>query len=58
VPKAFRGKLLAVRPTAKDGVYDILFRTKLITSIDLNQPTEHLQHVTDVPEHPSRMSPV
>jgi transposase InsO family protein len=58
VPKAFRGKIVAVRPTAKDGVYDILFRTKLITSIDLNQPMEHPQPVTDVPEHPSRMSPV
>ena len=58
VPKAFRGKLIAVRPTAKDGVYDVIFRTKLISSIDLNQPMEHLRPVTDVPEHPSRMSPV
>jgi transposase InsO family protein len=58
VPKAFRGKLVAVRRGAKDGVYDVFFRTRLITSIDLNQPMEHLQPVTDVPEHPSRMSPV
>jgi hypothetical protein len=58
VPKAFSGKLVALRPTSKDGVYDIFFRTKLITSIDLNRPMEHLQPVTDVPEHPSRMSPV
>jgi transposase InsO family protein len=58
LPKAFRGKLIAVRPTNKDGVYDVVFRTKLISSIDLRRPMEHPQPVTDVPEHPSRMSPV
>jgi transposase InsO family protein len=58
VPKAFSGKLVAVRPTTEDGVYDIVFRTKLINSIDLNQPMAHPQPVTDVSEHPSRMSPV
>jgi len=58
VPKAFSGKLIAVRPTPSDGVYDIVFRTKHITSIDLTRPMEHPQPVTDVPEHPSPMSPV
>ena len=58
VPKAFNGKILAVRSTQKDGVYDIVFRTNRITSIDLTKPVGHLQPVTDVSEHPSRMSPV
>jgi transposase InsO family protein len=58
VPKAFSGKLLALRPSANDGVYDIFFRTKLINSIDLKQPMEHPQPVTDVSEQPSPMSPV
>jgi transposase InsO family protein len=58
IPKAFSGKIVALRPTTCDGVYDVVFRTKLITSIDLTRPMEHPQPVTDVPEHPSRMSPV
>jgi transposase InsO family protein len=58
VPKAFSGKIIALRCTPKDGVYDIVFRTNRITSIDLTKPLGHLQPVTDVSEHPSRMSPV
>jgi transposase InsO family protein len=58
VPKAFSGKIIAVRCTPKDGVYDIIFRTNRITTIDLTRPVGHLQPVTDVSEHPSRMSPV
>lgn len=58
IPKAFSGKIIAVRPTPQDGLYDIVFRTKLITSIDLRRPREHPQPVTDVSEHPSPMSPV
>jgi transposase InsO family protein len=57
-PKAFKGKRLALRPTQTDGVYDVVFRTTLITSIDLRRPMEHPQPVTDVSAHLSRMSPV
>jgi transposase InsO family protein len=58
VPKAFKGKLLAIRSTSQDGVYDVVFRTTRITSIDLRAPMDHPQPVTDVSAHPSRMSPV
>jgi transposase InsO family protein len=57
-PKAFRGKRLAVRPTQTDGVYDVIFRTTHVTSIDLRRPMDHSQPVTDVSVHLSRMSPV
>ncbi|PVM85239.1 IS481 family transposase [Caulobacter endophyticus] len=38
VPKAFRGKILAVRPTSVDGLYDVFFRTTRVASIDLRAP--------------------
>jgi len=38
VPKAFNGKLVAVRPTQTDGLYDVFFRTNRIATIDLRQP--------------------
>jgi transposase InsO family protein len=40
VPKAFAGKTVALRPTQKDGVYDIVFRTTHISTIDLTVPME------------------
>ena len=58
VPKAFNGKTIALRPTHQDGLYQLVFRTSLITSIDLAKPVEHHQPVTDVSAHPSPMSPV
>jgi transposase InsO family protein len=57
-PKAFRGKTLALRPTNTDGVFDLLFRTTFVKSIDLRQPMDHPQPVTDVSEHLSPISPV
>ena len=36
VPKAFCGKQIALRPTAKDGIYDAWFRHQKIRPIDLN----------------------
>lgn len=57
-PRAFRRRAIALRPTATDGVYDMIFRTTRIASIDLRAPMEHPQPVTDVSEHLSRMSPV
>lgn len=38
VPKAFSGKTMALRPTHTDGVYDLVFRSKTISTLDLNQP--------------------
>lgn len=38
VPKAFAGKIIALRPTQNDGVYDIVFRTTRISTIDLAEP--------------------
>lgn len=35
VPKAFRGKTVAVRPTPHDGLHEVFFRTERIASIDL-----------------------
>lgn len=39
VPKAFNGKLVAVRPTPIDGLYDVVFRTHQIATIDLRLTT-------------------
>ena len=38
VPNAFAGKTVALRPTQKDGVYNIIFRTTLVSTIDLTAP--------------------
>ncbi len=35
VPKAFSGKIIVLRPTPIDGRYDLVFRTKTISTIDL-----------------------
>ena len=35
VPKAFRGKAVAFRPTTQDGVFDAVFRTQIIATIDI-----------------------
>ncbi|KRB45844.1 IS481 family transposase [Phenylobacterium sp. Root700] len=58
IPQAFKGKILAVRPTPVDGLYDVVFRTANIATIDLRGQSDHPQPVTDVSEHPSPMSPV
>ena len=38
LPKAFAGKTVALRPTQADGVYDIVFRTTHVSTIDLTAP--------------------
>jgi transposase InsO family protein len=58
VPKAFRGKLIALRPTDSDGKFDVVFRTTRIAEIDLRSPIRQSQPVTDVSEQVSPMSPV
>ena len=56
--RAFIGKTVAFRPTAKDGVYDLFFRHQLIKTIDLNALDCQLESVHDVSEHLSTISPV
>jgi transposase InsO family protein len=58
VSKAFRGKAVAFRPTAHDGVYDVVFRTQVITTIDIRPLDCRPESVHDVSEHLSTMSPV
>lgn len=41
VPKAFKGKIVAIRPTPTDGLYDVVFRSTRIAAIDL---TDHSPH--------------
>jgi transposase InsO family protein len=35
-PRAFYGKTIALRPTERDGVYDLIFRSTTISTVDLN----------------------
>jgi transposase InsO family protein len=58
LPRAFRGKIIALRPTATDGLFEVVFRHQRITSLDLRANTGDAQPVTYVPEHPLPMSPV
>ena len=58
LPKAFRGKFVALRPTRTDGLYNVIFRHVRVGSIDLGSQQAQPQPVTDVSEHLSRMSPV
>src|SRR5919109_588696 len=57
VPKAFRGKAIAFRPTTQDGVFDVVFRTQMIATIDIRPLDRRPESVHDVSEHPSTMSP-
>jgi transposase InsO family protein len=58
VPKAFRGKAVAFRPTTQDGVFDVVFRTQTIASVDIRPLDGAPESVHDVSEHPSTLSPV
>jgi transposase InsO family protein len=58
VPKAFRGKLVAFRPTTHDGVFDVVFRTQMIATIDIRPLDQRPKSVHDVSEHLSTLSPV
>ena len=58
LPKAFRGKTVAFRPTPTDGVYQAFFRTQPIATVDLRTARyRHPKSVHDVPEHVSTLSP-
>jgi hypothetical protein len=56
LPKAFRGKPVAFRPTEQDGRFDVYFRTQLIAHIDLNN--DNRKSVHHVSEQASTLSPV
>jgi transposase InsO family protein len=58
LPKAFRGKAVAFRPTTTDGVFDVVFRTQMIATVDIRPLDRRPESVHDVSEHPSTMSPV
>lgn len=57
LPKAFRARAVAFRPTAADGVFDVFYRRQKIKTIDLRASSRRAQTVRDVPEHVSTMSP-
>jgi transposase InsO family protein len=58
VPKAFRGKAIAFRPTTQDGVFHVVFRTQIIATVDIRPLDGRPESVHDVSEHPSTISPV
>lgn len=58
LPKAFRGKPVAFRPTQRDGHFQVFFRTQLIAELDLNVDLRQPQTVHDVSERASTISPV
>ncbi len=58
ISKAFNGRIVALRPTATDGLWRVVFRAIQIATLDERSKDEQTQPVTDVPEQPSRMSPV
>ena len=41
LPKAFRGKTVALRTANRDGLYNIVFRTTTISTLDLNDTISH-----------------
>ncbi len=57
VGHAFAGRTIALRPAPRDGAFALVFRATPIAWLDLNAAPGHPPSVTDVPEHPSRMSP-
>lgn len=56
LPKAFCGKAVALRPTTRDGVFEAVFRTQYIATVDISDNTTKPVH--HVSEHPSTLSPV
>jgi len=45
IGRAFFGRTIALRPTQKDGAFDILFRATRLATLDLNAPPGHLLNV-------------
>jgi len=51
VPKALRGYDVALRPTAEDGIWDVVFMVQRVAQVDLRHPLDPCQPVNHVPEH-------
>lgn len=58
VPKAFKGRDVALRPTETDGVFDVYYRHQPIARLDFTSQPGNGQTVTHVSEHPLPMCPV
>jgi transposase InsO family protein len=58
VPKAFKGRDVALRPTPDDGVYGVFYRHQAIATLDFSSETPDPQTVHHVSEHVSTISPV
>jgi transposase InsO family protein len=58
LPKAFAGQPVALRPTSRDGQWEVVFATQRIAALDLRAPRGEVQPVNHVPEHVSAVSPV
>ena len=52
---AYAGLQLALRPTTSDGLFNLCYRSYILTQINLRQDPKCVQ---DVSEHPSTLSPV
>jgi len=58
LPKAFIGQRIALRPTHRDGVFEVYYRHQLIAEIDFTVENGHPQPVTHVSEQVLPISPV
>ena len=58
VPKAFKGKQVALRPTHRDGVFEVYYRHQSIAVLDFNDQNSQSQPVTYVSERVLPISPV
>lgn len=58
VPKAFKGKQVALRSTERDGVYNVYYRHQRIAVLDFCNQNSDAQPVTFVSEQLSPISPV
>jgi hypothetical protein len=58
VPKAFKGKQVALRQTSVDGAYDVYYRHQRIAVLDLRNESSDAQPVTYVSKQVLPISPV
>ena len=58
VPKAFKGKHVALRPNQRDGVFEVYYRSQCIAVLDFTDENGQTQPVTYVSEQVLPISPV
>ena len=58
LPKAFRGCPVALRPTERDGVFEVYYRHQFIAALDFQAENGDAQTVTHVSEQVLPISPV